>query len=157
MAEKSALVQHYVEVDQSVKVEQTHQHTVLAFSDGAHRAILIPAGVKRACQQELRAKGVKPGMIVLRIFAAGILLLLENQMHNIASVTIDTEYEGKEGEIKGLLLRFIRSWVPAFPSEAITFRQIGKKSPAHRLAWETHRAEWKPNRVVTLEELLQYC
>jgi len=61
-----------------------------------------------------------------------VLLLLEGQMHSIASLTVDVEYEGKEGEIKGLLLRFILKWVPGFPKEAITFRRIGKKSPAHR-------------------------
>jgi hypothetical protein len=150
-------VQHHVEVDQSIKVEQSHQHTVLAFSDGTHGTVLVPAGVKRACQRELRSKGVKPGMIALRMFTAGVLLLLEAQMHNIVSVTIDTEYEGREGEIKGLLLCFIRRWVPGFPKEAITFRRIGRKSPAHRLAWETHKGKRKPNRLVTLEELLRYC
>ncbi len=147
---------HYVEVDQSIKVEQTHQHTVLAFSDGIQQVILIPAEVKRACQRELRSKGVKPGMIALRMFSAGILLLLEGQMDSIAGLTIDMEYKGKEGEIKRLLLRFILGWVPGFPKEAIAFQQIGKKSGAHRLAWETHRGERKPNRVVTLKELLQY-
>jgi len=150
-------VEHHIEVDQSIKVEQTRRHTVLAFSDDIQRVILIPAAVKRACQQELRLTGVKPGMIALRMFAAGVLLLLEGQMDSIASLTVDVEYEGKEGEIKGLLLRFILKWVPGFPKEAITFRRIGKKSPAHRLAWETYRGERKPGRVVTLEQLLRYC
>jgi hypothetical protein len=150
-------LQHHVEVDQSIKVEQTRQPTVLAFSDGIHRTILIPAEVKRACQRELRAKGVKPKMIGLRIFAASILLLLENQMRDIASVTIDSEYAGKEGEIKGLLLRFISGWAYGFPKRAIAFRQIGKTSSAHLLAWETHRGKRKPDRVVTPEELLPYC
>ncbi|MFB0535643.1 MAG: hypothetical protein ACETWR_11745, partial [Anaerolineae bacterium] len=75
---------HHIEVDQSIKVEQTQGDTVLAFSDDAERAILIPTQVKRACQQELRARGVKPGMIALRMFAAGILLLLEGQMEYVS-------------------------------------------------------------------------
>ncbi|GMU26267.1 MAG: hypothetical protein AMXMBFR16_11720 [Candidatus Uhrbacteria bacterium] len=150
-------MQHHIEIDQSVKVEQTGQATALSFSDGVHGIVLLPAEVKRACQQELRRQGVKPGMIAIRLFAAGILLLLEGQMHRIASLTIDTEYEGWEGEIKGLLLRFIRRWVPGFPTEAINFRQIGRKSAAHALAWETHRGERKPDKVATFEELLEYC
>ena len=150
-------MQHYVEVDQSIKMEQTQGDTVLAFSDGIERTILIPAKVKRAWQRELRARGVKPGMIVLRMFASGLLLLLEDRMEHISSVTIDTEYEGKEGEIKGLLLRFILKWVPDFPKEAIAFRQVGKQSGAHVLAWETHKARRKPDRRVTIEELLRYC
>ena len=150
-------MRHHIEIDQSIKVEQTQQGTVLAFSDGVFRTILIPARVKRTCQQELRSRGVKPGMIALRIFVAGIVLLLENQMTYLASVTIDTEYAGREGEIKGLLLRFVHRWMPDFPTEAIIFRQIGKKSPAHELAWETQRGRRKPDQVVTLEELLRYC
>lgn len=140
-----------------MKMEQTQGDTVLAFSDDVERILLIPAQVKRACQQELRAKGVKPGMIALRMFAAGLLLLLEGQMERVSSVTIDTEYEGKEGEIKGLLLRFILKWVPDFPKEAIAFRRIGKRSRAHMLAWETHRGQRQPDRRITLGELLQYC
>ena len=150
-------MQHHIEIDQSIKVEQTHQDTVLAFSDGICRIILIPAAVKRGCQQELRSRGVKPGMIALRIFVAGILLLLENQIHSIATITIDTEYTGREGQVKGLLLRFVRKWAPDLPAEAIIFRQVGKKSPAHRWAWETQRGQQKPDRVVTVEELLRYC
>jgi len=150
-------VRYHIEVDQSIKVEQTRQDTVLAFSDGIQRVILIPAEVKRACQQELRSRGVKPGMLALRMFTAGLLLLLKGQMDSIASLTIDTEYEGKEGEIKGLLLPFILQWVPGFPKEAITFRRIGRRSSAHKLAWETHRGERKPDQVATLEELLRYC
>jgi hypothetical protein len=148
---------HHIEVDQSIRVEQMQGDTVLAFSDDVERTILIPAQVKRACQQELRVRGVKPGMIALRIFAAGILLLPEGQMECISSVTIDTEYEGKEGEIKGLLLRFILKWVPGFPKEAIAFQRIGKQSHAHVLAWETYKGQRKPDRRVTLRELLQYC
>lgn len=150
-------VRHHVEVDQSIKVEQTHQHTALAFSDDVHGIVLVPAKVKRACKQKLRDQGVKPDMITLRMFTAGILLLLEDQMHHIASLTIDTEYEGRDGEIKGLLLRFIRRWVPEFPKESITFRELGKKSPAHKLAWETHQGKRKPDRVATVEDLLWYC
>jgi len=148
---------YHVKVDQSIKVEQMQGDSVLAFSDDVERTLLIPAQVKRACQQELRVRGVKPGMIALRIFAAGILLLLEGQRECISNVTIDTEYEGKEGEIKGLLLRFILKWVPGFPKEAIAFRRIGKQSHAHVLAWETHKGRRKPDRRVTLRELLQYC
>lgn len=149
-------MQHHIEIDQSIKMEQTGD-TILALSDGIERVILIPAKVKRVCQQGLRARGVKPSMIVLRMFASGILLLLDGQIERIRSVTIDTEYEGKEGEIKGLLLRFILKWVPDFPQNGITFHRVGKRSGAHILAWETHKGRRKPDKRITVEELLQYC
>ncbi len=148
---------HDVQVDQSVKVEQTQSDTVIAFSDGIQRAILIPATVKRDCQRELRRRGVKPGMIALRIFVAGLLLLLEGQVGNIAHLILDVEYEGREGEIKGLLLRVILRWMPTFSARAITFRRVGKQSPAHRLAWQTHKGKRNPDRRATLPDLLPYC
>jgi len=150
-------MQHHIQIDQSVKIEQTQANTVLALSDGIERTLLISAQVKRTCQQTLRARGIKPGMIALRMFAAGLVLLLEDQIEHVGSVTIDTEYTGKEGEIKGLLLRFVLRWVPDFPKGAINFRQIGKRSRAHTLAWETHQGWREPDRRVTLKELLKYC
>ncbi len=148
---------HHVEIDQSIKVEQTNQPTVLAFSNGIHGTVLIPAEVKRACQRVLRDRGVAFGMIMSRMFVAGLVLLLESQVQNIAGVTIDPEYEGREGQIKGLLLRFVGKWKPSLSGNAIAFRSGGKKSAAHKWAWETHRGEHRPDRVATLAELLRYC
>lgn len=150
-------MRHYVEIDQSIKVEQTNLPTVLAFSNGVHRAILIPADVKRACQQALRERGVAPAMIMVRMFVAGLALLLEGQTQVIAAVTIDIEYEGKEGEIKGLLLRSIGKWDSAFTRRAITFARVGKKSSAHKWAWEPYVGKQRPDRIATLDELLRYC
>jgi len=147
----------HIEVDQSGKIEQMSWDTVLAFSDHIHRAILISAKVKRTCQQELRARGVKPGMITARMFAAGVFLLLEDHLETIARVAIDLEYYGRESEIKGLLLRLIRQRVPDFPGEAISFEQVGKGALAHSLAWLTRRGKRRPDKLVTVEELLRFC
>jgi len=46
---------HQVEVDQSGKIEDTRVATVVAFSDGIHRVVLVPAQVKRECSAVLRA------------------------------------------------------------------------------------------------------
>lgn len=73
------------------------------------------------------------------------------------SAASDTEYSGREGQIKGLLLEFIHRWDPDLPKETIVFRQVGKKSRSHKLAWETQKGKRKPDRTVTTEELLQYC
>ncbi|MGA9350847.1 MAG: hypothetical protein WBW48_18870 [Anaerolineae bacterium] len=124
----------HIEVDQSGKIEQMSWDTVLAFSDHIHRAILISAKVKRTCQRELRARGVKPGMITARMFAVGVFLLLED--HH---------------------LRLIRQRVPDFPGEAISFEQVGKGALAHSLAWLTRRGKRRPDKLVTVEELLRFC
>jgi hypothetical protein len=108
---------------------------VLAFSNGIHRTILIPAEVKRACQQALRDRGIAPGMIMLRMFAAGLLLLLENRIQNVAGVTIDPEYVGKEGEIKGLLLRFVGKWTPGLSGDAIVLLAEPRMSKKQKIGW----------------------
>ncbi|MGA9348062.1 MAG: hypothetical protein WBW48_04565 [Anaerolineae bacterium] len=46
-----------VEVDQSGKMGDLAIHTVLAFANDIEYAVLIPAGVKRAIVQKLRAQG----------------------------------------------------------------------------------------------------
>jgi hypothetical protein len=67
----------HIEVDQSGKVERTNVDTVLAFSDGKSAALLIPAEVKRVCLEVLRRGGRRKTTIVLRIFVAGLFLLLQ--------------------------------------------------------------------------------
>jgi len=146
-----------VEVDQSGKVERTQTDTVLAFSNSRRYAIRIPAAIKRAALHVLRQRR-KPSAskktIYLRVFTAGLYLLLRDHLDVLDHIIIDTEYPGCEGDIRGLLLFLIRRIDPQYPSERIVFRQVGKSSPAHSLAWEVHREKHQADHVVTKGELL---
>lgn len=64
-----------VEVDQSVKTEDTSGDTVLAFSNDKQFGILIPAEVKRQALAYLRGRGKSRRISVLLVFAAGLFLL----------------------------------------------------------------------------------
>lgn len=119
-----------VEVDQSGKIGDTRVPTVLAFSDGECCAILISATVN------------------------ALFLLLRDRLAELSLIAIDTEYTGQEAIIKGMLLEHIRTAVPNFDSEAIVFREIGKKSSAHRKAIATYRRRIKPDHVVKSEEMI---
>jgi len=146
-----------IEVDQSGRIEVLTVDTTLGFSDDRQAAILIPAAVKRNCSRELRARGVRPKMVSIRMFVGGLFLLMENYLNQIEIVTIDQEFPGWEAEIKGLLLKHIRQQVPDFASENIVFGQIGRASRAHQVAWRTYRGERVPEKKVTLGELLRFC
>ena len=50
-------MQHYIEIDQSGKIERTQENTVLALSDGVKASILILAVEKRECVKQLRLRG----------------------------------------------------------------------------------------------------
>ena len=90
----------------------------------------------------------------MKLFAAGLFLLLKDHLSSIESMTIDREYTGLEGIIKGMLLNHLRKLDPGFPKEGIAFRHIGKKSRAHQKAYDTFRGRVRPDRVITTGELV---
>ncbi len=146
-----------IEIDQSGRIEVMTVITVLAFSDGIRSAALIPAPVKRTVSQKPRARGIKPKMISIRMFVAGMFLLLHDHLKGIERITIDTEFPGRDAEIRGLLLAHIRRRHSEFESEQIAFHQIGKGAAAHHVAWLTYRGERIAERRISAEELLRYC
>ena len=69
-----------VEVDQSGKIEDTNVDTVLAFSNRMSYVILIPAKVKRAAFQVLRARRKTSKANTLRLFSVSLFLLLQDHL-----------------------------------------------------------------------------
>jgi len=55
-------------IDQSSKIEQTSQDTVIAYSNGKQKSLLIRAHDKRSVREYFRNAG-KPNIFVLRTFA----------------------------------------------------------------------------------------
>ncbi len=145
-----------VEVDQSGKIEQTEVDTVLAFANGASGSLLIRATVKRQCVQTLRQRRKGNKTITLHLFSVGLYLLLRGVLRKGAVVIIDTEYIGREGDIKGMLFRMARRDNLDLEPDQIQFRQVGRKSSAHIIAIGVFRGEKAPDKVVTVAELLQW-
>lgn len=144
----------HIEVDQSVKVEDLGD-TILAFSDGVEFAILIPDAAKKAAKRELSGRGISGPKRTLRMFAAALFLLLRNHLDDITLVTIDDEYGGRGKEIIRLLLRLVWRVKPSFPEDCFEIREITKKSPAHRKAWETKQKTIKPNKIIKVKDFLE--
>ncbi len=144
-----------IEIDQSVKIEESARDTVLAYSNSVQRAIVIPAAVKRKALAYLRKHGKSRKVAVLTVFAAGLFLLLRGVAKKITLAVIDLEYAGHDALIKDILLQRLRSeGTYTFP-DTFTFASVGKKSRAHYLAIAVHRGEIKPNHQVTWGEMLK--
>jgi hypothetical protein len=148
---------HDIEVDQSGRTDVLTDDTALAFSDGIQAAILIPAAVKRQYYRHLKTTGLRKRFIGIRLFAAGLVLLLRPYIATLELIIIDQEYEGWEPAIKEYLVRHLRKVRPDLANQQVVFRRIGKGARAHSVALATYRGNREPNRRIGVEELLAVC
>ena len=144
-----------LEVDQSVRIEETAYDTILAFSNDVRRAIVIPAAVKREALAYLREGGKSRKVAVLTVFAAGLFFLLRDVAQSITLAVIDREYTGHDALIKNRLLQLLWAEGLRVYPDMFTFGHVGKKSRSHYLALGVHRGEIKPDHWVTRKELLK--
>lgn len=128
--------------------------TVLAIANGISFAIVIPAAVKRALFQRLRARGKSRTAAAVFAFSIGLYLLLKNVVYAVDQIVIDVEYIGREAEIKNTVASYLRRDNPQFDSSRILFRHIGKQSAAHHLAIEIVRRRQAPNKRISESEFL---
>ena len=139
-----------IEVDQSGKIEQTDMDTVVAFRNSEQYSVLLKKKIKAEILTEYRNKYKD---IHYRIFAILVFYCIKNHLHKIELIVIDIEYEGKEGDIKRNLLRSIWKSYPNFDKKLINFSNIGKKSNAHRVAYQTFIGKLAPNKIIMKKEV----
>ncbi len=146
-----------IEVDQSNKIERMDKDTILAFADGRSFSVVIPARVKRRALEILVSKKKPRKMAYLMLFAAGLFILLRDYLSQAAdpeeTVVIDTEYSGREADIRATLLRYAQKKGWALRAERFVFRQVGKGSRAHVLAWNVQRGKLRAGYRITLKDL----
>jgi len=144
------------EIDQSGKFDQTDKPTVLALANDIEFSVRVSAVEKRKCFQILRSqrsdKNRRTTLYVL-LFATLVYLLLREHVHRLDSIVIDTEFSGHEGTIKTHLHNLFNRQGVLVPSTAISFRQIGKSSPAHDLAIRVFRGKQLPDREIDAREM----
>ncbi len=88
------------------------------------------------------------------LFAAGLYMLLSDHRADLERVVIDVEYEGQEAPIREFLLIYIWRTHPTFEPWRITFKQVGKQSPAHTKANAVRQGRDRGFRKLREEELL---
>lgn len=127
------------EVDQSGKIEQTDKDTVLAVANNIKKCVLLKASVKRRLVRLLREESILPEIFYPKIFCAVLFILLKPFSDKTQEFIVDEEYTGKERQIKVILNEYAQKTNMDSIANKIVFRQVGKKSPAHILAWKTRR------------------
>ncbi|MBU4210392.1 hypothetical protein KKC08_05360 [Patescibacteria group bacterium] len=143
-------------IDQSSKIEYTNKNTVIAFSNGHHKSLLIKAKEKRKLEKIFK-KINKPKIFVYKTFAILLAILIETEIENINhSFLIDKEYTGKEALIKNYLVEILRKQGKKFDKDQIDFTFVGKKSKCHQIAIDTFRGKLKPDITVAIKKLLKY-
>lgn len=139
-----------IEVDMSGKIEQTNVDTVVAFRNSEQYSVSLKKKTKAEILTEYRNKYKD---IHYRLFAILIYYCIRNYLNKTQQILIDQEYEGREEDIKRNLLRVIWKDYPSFDKKLIKFSKIGKKSNAHRVAYQTFIGKLAPNKLITKNEV----
>lgn len=133
-----------IQIDQSGKIEDTSKATVLAASNSQKYSVLLPAKEKRRLQEHFRLIG-SPRLFIDYIFSMLLYYLI---LHTTStSFTVDTEYSGHTEIIEDLLTHITEKEVQ------VTWKQIGKGSSAHDLAYKTLVGKLKPNSIVNAAQI----
>jgi hypothetical protein len=145
-----------VEVDQSGQMEMSGDTTV-AVSNGFTTTVRVTGKVKQDVREALLDRGVKPKMVMIRMFVGAILLAAREHLGSISGITIDEEYIGYEAVIKSLLLVRIRALDHEVNRDDVAITRVGKRSPAHREAIRVTLQQASANMTPSAEELLEVC
>ena len=145
-----------VEVDQSGKVGQTNKVTVLAFANGVQRSVLLPGTQKRKVLEVIKRRRPEwsSALVHVYVFSVLVYLLIKDHTQKLSLVIIDREYLGHEGVIKNRILTLCRKRGLVVHKDQIVFANIGKKSPAHKLAWRVYNRLIDPDQVLSAHDVL---
>lgn len=144
---------HEVEVDISGAVAQTGVHSVFAFSNGDKFSVLVSSKTKKLALKYFRLMTDKKSheAFYFRLYISGLIILLSFLKIKDSIVVLDTELYGQDEKIRRELVGYFLNGPGAFH-----FKQIGRKSPAHKLAKSVFLKEIGAKKVVTFNELKKY-
>ncbi len=133
-----------LEVDQSIRIEQTAGDTYLAIAnDEVSFAVKLPQAAKQILL-ELHAQK-RTSKFGFQIFAQLILFALAASRFKTSKLRIDNEYPGYENEIKAIIGQ-------QYPDLLVEFASIGKKSPAHYSAYGAYKSK-RANYIASAGDL----
>ncbi|MDP2909743.1 MAG: hypothetical protein Q8N69_01575 [bacterium] len=144
-----------IEMDQSGKIENTNRNTIIGFSNGISKSIIISGNDKKKLQELFREAG-RHRVFVYKTFAILIFILIKDYLNKLDEIIIDEEYPGKFNLIRSYLFSEIEKIDPDFPKENVVCARIGKKSKAHYVAYGTAIGKRKADKVVKFKDILKF-
>lgn len=134
------------EVDQSGKIENTSQKTVIAYSNSSKNALVLTAKDKRKLQELYRRRGM-PRLFVIHVFAIAVYLLIKDQLNDRYRFLVDIEYEG--------YTKVIAEIIECLSGKRanIEWGYIGKSSPAHDYSVSVFKGKVKEYKTATAKEV----
>lgn len=143
------------QIDQSGKIEQTSQNTVISLANSKQKTIILKSKHKRILLKIYQKAG-KPKIFSIQVFATLIYILITKSKASDGLILIDKEYPGHENNIRNYILQ-LASKNPrlSLKSEDIRFVLVGKSSNAHLLghqSWKKGIADFN----ITSKEILSY-
>lgn len=141
-----------IEIDQSGKVEQTANKTVIA--DSLKNSIVISSRNKKLLL-ELYRKAERPRMFVYELFSLLTALLIHSSFSKENIYIIDIEYFSQDNLLRQLIIQFLLKMKIICSKEQIIFRRIGKLSEAHTNAYRIHTGK-KKVKAVNISVILKY-
>ncbi len=143
-----------IEIDQSGKLENTNISTVIGFSNGKTKTIIISSIDKIKLQKYFRKIG-KRQIFVYFSFAAMIYLLLKSE-RNIDEICIDIEYPGQTHLIKSFLLQLFLRTKRNVDKNNFHFYCIGHKSNAHIVSISAFNSKRADIRITSKDIISLY-
>ena len=144
-----------IEIDQSGKVEYTNKPTVVAYSNGRQKSILIESKDKIEIEKIFRKAG-KGQVFIYKLFAVLIFLLIKSDLKKDFQIFIDREYSGKEEIIKNTLKKCVIRAGKELEMKDVHFLLVGNKSGSHKRAIEVYRKRIKPDLKVKFRDVIDY-
>ncbi len=134
------------EVDQSIRIEETNKDTVIGISNKQISiAMILPRKTKRHFMEDFRRRGISKRFGPV-LFAVAIIATLKKSKTAPSGLILDIEYPGYERLITKVIGMM-------YPQAILSYRQIGKGSPAHEAAYFTHTRKRSPDGKITRKEL----
>lgn len=137
------------EVDQSVRIEELNRPSIVGLANTEDSiSIKLNIRTKRQLHEHFRRLG-QPKRFAPKVFAGIIVFAIKNYNKDISELLIDIEYPGYEILISQILKKH-------FPELLVYFGVIGKKSPAHYVAYGVHKGNKEVDLILkNFKEILK--